>query len=199
MTGTSRNGDGNGGGGPRIGGLPIDDLPFEIAELTREQVALLLSERRQRVVRQLDRTPGVNVTTLGRKAGLPRSVARFHVGKLRRAELVVVKKGVEGNERVCFLPADAHLWENPKTRVLFGGDPTRNVALYIAEHPGARVEEIGEAVGRDPRTVYHHLEKLEDRSLVDSVPAGRGSVYHPEPELCEWEQAAGKGFERPWD
>lgn len=159
---------------------------------------LLENENRADLVEQLGRTPGLNMSVTARQMGVPHSTVRFHVQRLERGGILVTKDG-QGNERLCFLKRHEHLWKNPKTRVLFGGDATRNVALYIAENPGATLEEIADAMGRAPQTIRHHLDVLEDHGLVDALRIESADRFHPEPALVEWYREVGEGFERPWE
>lgn len=172
--------------------------PARTLGLSAKQRALLAVENRRKIVEQLLETPGLNLNLLAEKTGMHRALVGFHARKLERGDIVVIKDGIRGDERICFLARDEDLWENPKTRVLFGGDPTRNVALYVSENPCASTSEIGEAVDRDPRTVRHHVKKLEERDLVECPTIGRGMVVNPQPVLVEWTAEVGEGFERPW-
>lgn len=92
-----------------------------------------------------------------------------------------------------------HLWENPKTQVLFGGDAKRNVALFVAEHPGSTLKEIADAMDCAPTTIRHHLDALEDHGLVEAIRVESADRFHPEPALVEWYREFGEGFGRPWE
>lgn len=175
-----------------------EDCCEEIAVDSRQE-ALLRNPHRQAIVDQLKRTPGVNKNVLATSLDIGRSSLDFHVDRLRRADILVTKPGLKGRQRVCFLQRDEHLWEDPKTRILFGGAPARNVALYIAENPGATVEDLSKALGRSESTVRHHLKALREHGLVDTIRIGRTHEHHPQPSLLEWTCEVGGGFERPWE
>lgn len=175
------------------------ERPEGLGEITQAQATLLANPNRQLIVDQLGRTPGLNLNTLARETGLHRSLVRFHVHRLEHGDLVAVRQGVKGREQVCFLVEDAHLWEDPRTRVLFGGEPTRNVALFVAENPGATVQRIADAVDRKPRTIRHHLDELHERDLVDRVQDGTAARILPRDDLRRWKTEVGDGFEPAWE
>lgn len=175
-----------------------EDCCEEIA-VDSQQKALLRNAHRQEIVEQLDCTPGVNKNILTASLDIARSSLDFHVDRLRRADIVVTKKGLKGRQRICFLQRDEHLWENPKTQILFGGDPARNVALYIADNPGATLEDLSNALERSKSTVRHHLKALREHGLVDTIRIDRTHEHHPRPSLLEWTCEVGDGFQRPWE
>lgn len=167
-----------------------------LAGLTDRQSSLLCNENRQQIVRQLGRTPGLNINLLAEKTEISGSVVTFHLHRLADADLVSIKPGVKGNERLCFLKRDEDLWEDPQTRILFGREPARNVALYVLENPGVTPEEISEALERSTRSARHHLRTLEDRGLIDRVRIGRTHRFLPRSPLREWRNEVGDGFGR---
>lgn len=161
---------------------------------------LLENENRADLFDQVERTPGVNMSVAARRTGVPHSTARFHLQRLEQGGVIVTKDG-QGNERVCFLKCHEHLWENPKTktRILFGGDAKRNVALFVAENPGSTLKEIADAIDCAPGTIRHHLKVLKDHGLVEALRIESADRFHPEPALVEWYREVGEGFERPWE
>lgn len=160
---------------------------------------LLEHPLRRGIVETLAETPGMNKLQLCRALDTYPNLVDFHLEQLHDARLVVTRPGAQGNEILCFLWEDAELWENPRTRVLFGRRPIRDVGLYLAENPGTKTRQIAEDLGISPVTVRHHLRTLRDHDLVDRYRAGRRFLYAAGEDLETWASELGSVFERPWD
>jgi DNA-binding transcriptional ArsR family regulator len=178
------------------GGTDLAGEPPSGIEVTGLDASLLENPVRRRIVERLDETPGLNNNQLSKRVGVPWNLLRFHLQRLADAGLVVVREGVRGEQKVCFLAKDEHLWERDETRVLFGRRSNREVALIVARNPGATVAEIAEAVDLTDVTVRYHLETLRDHGLVERIRTGRSYDHHPTEALKAWVDEVGEVFER---
>lgn len=174
-----------------------DVEPLDV-DLSRVQARLLEDPTRQAIVAHLEQAPGLNVSQLRRRVGAARNTVEFHLRRLARADLVVTKRRDEGHEVLCFLATDASLWEREATRVLYGRRANRQVALFVAEHPGSSTRGIAEAVDREPVTVLHHLKTLREHGLVERLREGNEVTYFPSPTLARWIQDVDGDYQRCW-
>lgn len=154
---------------------------------------------RRAIYRLLTETPGMNRNQLQDAMGKSLGVVDFHLRKLLEAGAVVRKPSANDKERLLFTCENSHLWSNPNTRVLYGGEYTRNVALYIGENPGTSTKAISSTLGIEPVTVRYHLDKLKDAGLVGMIRVGNKVEYHPTQEMQAWLDEIGHVYDRPWD
>jgi len=162
------------------------------------QRALLRNDLRKGIVEQLRKTPGLNKNQLRKKLDILPNLLEFHLKRLIENEVVVTKPSAQDQEVLCFLEDQEHLWDEEKTRILFGRRPTREIGLYIAAHPGASTSEIAEAVDLSDVTVRHHLRTLRDHGIIQGIRLGRRYEYHPSEELITWVNRVGSGYPTPW-
>lgn len=147
----------------------------------------------------LGRKPGSNKNQIGQDLGLSDGNLYHHLDELERHGCIVILKNPGEQEHHCFRAEEADLWLNERTRILFGRDPKRNVAIYIAENPGRTSAEIADEFGSAVSTIRHHLKALRERDLVHRHRAGRTYVYDPAWGLERWVENVADGFDRPWD
>lgn len=160
---------------------------------------LLEHRNRRAIVRLLTEKPGMNRNQLQEAMHASLGVVDFHLRKLVHAGIVIRKPSANDKEILLFTRRNCHLWTNPNTRVLFGAEFTRNVALAVLEAPGATSQEIASALGIEPVTVRYHLNKLKENSLVGDIRVGNQVEYHPTRELQTWNDRIGYVYDRPWE
>lgn len=158
---------------------------------------LLDQPTRRRIVEELEKRPGLNKRRLCDHLDLYMSQVDQHVRRLQKAGIVVTRPSPREREVLVFRAEDEELWENERTRILYGRSPVRQVALYLAENPGAGSQEIADAMDLTAITVRHHLRTLRDHKLVATLQIGRSYEYHPSNELRAWAETTGEHFERP--
>lgn len=180
---------------------PEDGEDPERTERIREAFrrALLRHPVRCVIYELLKHRPGLNKNQVGDTLELYPNRLKFHMDRMIQAGLIETRSSPRGQEVVCFLAEDADLWEDEATRILFGRSPLRQVAMYLAEHPGATTGEIAEALDVTPVTVRHHLDNLLEHDLVDRFQIERHYEYHAGPKLDRWVDEVGDGFERWWE
>lgn len=190
---------GRGGGGRD----QIDDLERRLRAdedaLTRVQRALLQDATRRAIVEEVASTPGMNKSQVGAALETAPNATQFHLGRLEDSGLMTTRDGVRGNEVICFLPGDQELWQIEATRVLYGQEGTREVAIFVLENPGTNSGTLDEVLEVGVSTIRHHLNKLRDRGLVDRLRLGRSVEYYPTGTLEDWHEDVGYRYSVPWD
>lgn len=158
-------------------------------DLEPAQRDLLEHPLRRAIVEVIARRPGVNKSQIAGELGIHLALAIYHLDRLVPAGTVALRPSPRNREVVCFLARDLHLWENPRTRVLFGGSPVAAVARHVAEQPGATAREISEALGLTAGAVHHHLRTLLSNGLVQRFRLGSEYKHYPRDELKRWAAA----------
>lgn len=187
------------GEGPR---LPGDDHPPREADEDPPPDYVLdewteLSNR-AKMVEWVGRIPGINKNRLAKAVGVDHGVITHHLRFLEPLGTIVTRTREDGNEIHCFLPEDVDLWENEHGRFLFGRSGPRAVVLYLAENPGAKSQEIADALGLTVNTIRHHLRTLRDHGAIKEYSVGRTNLYDITEPVREWVEAVGDVFETPW-
>lgn len=154
---------------------------------------------RAKIVGTIEAKPGMNKNQICRALDLHFNLLEHHLARLEDAGLTVTLPSAQGQETLVFAAEDADLWENPRTRILYGRSPTRHVGLYVADNEGASTKEIARAIGRSTVTIRHHLGTLEEHRLVLRYKAGRSHLFAPSEELEDWAVHHGPSFSRPWE
>jgi len=147
----------------------------------------------RRSIRQTLRSlPGLNQRQIGGAVSIDPELALYHIARLIEQDEIVSFESPRGNETVCFHAEDGHLWQDERTRVLFGQAETFKVASDVVLHPRSRTSAIAGRSDRTPSSVRHHLRKLESFDLVRSEQHGRRVYYSPTEALSEWWSTVGE-------
>lgn len=180
------------------GDLPEDHDPADDGEIDEVQRSALRHETRCAIFETVARTPGLNKRQVGHRVGVNRSTAHHHLARLEAYELVELLPGERDNEVLCFHRDHVELWEDERTRLLYGQPPARRVALYVHANAGATTGELETALDAAPRTIRDHLAELRDRDLVEAHRFRRRVEYHPTHLLEAWADEVGDCYRRPW-
>ena len=118
----------------------------------------------------VEASPGIGLTDLAENVDVPHSTARHHVRVLVDEGILVTVKQL-GKRRYFpeheeHLTLTAALSEPPKAAVL------HTLATQGEVHGGVLADELD----RDPSTITHHLQTLEDAGLVERRKRGRAVV-----------------------
>lgn len=156
---------------------------------------LLEDDNRRALYDQAEKTPGLNITQLSQAIDIPRTTASYHLARLEANDLLTLYTNTErGNEKLCFLPHHAHLYNDEKTRPLFGAQRTRRIARYIAHNPGATIQEIARAFEVTYGAIKHHTDRLRELDLIHRTRTGGSYRHEPTHVLTIWEQDIGTCF-----
>lgn len=177
---------------------PSGEGPGRQEDLDEAQRSALRHETRRAIFETVARTPGLNKSQVARRTGVDRSVADDHLERLEAYDLVELLPGARKNEVLCFHPDHAYLWQDERTRLLYGQPPTRQVALYLLENPAATTEDIAKTMDAARRTIRDRLAELRDRSLAEAHRFRRRVEYHPTRDLEAWAEDVGDRYRRPW-
>lgn len=147
--------------------------------------ALLRNPTRRRIMRLLTEKPGMNKHQLAQALGINANTVKFHIERLEQIDQVETRAGT-GRETLCFTTHNIKLWDDRSTRVLFGRGPPRDVAMYLADHPGAGADEVSKALDLSLHTVRRHIRTLEEGELVQRIRVDRKVIYQAGPNLRKW-------------
>ena len=127
-------------------------------------------EARAAVFDVVESRPGAYLSEVAERADLPLSTARHHVRVLEREDLLTGAK-LRGKRR--FYPAYAGDME---LAAALNDESTAAVLDALARLGGSSVSELADELGRDPSTVTHHLQRLEEDGLVSREREGRSVI-----------------------
>lgn len=168
------------------------------SKLEVDHSSLLEETNRAKLYEQLDKTPGLNISLAGERAGIPSSTAAYHIRCLEAVGIITIVPSIEkDHEKICFLQKDDHLYEDEKTRILYGGGTTRRIARYIAENPGATIENVADAFDKSYSAIYTQAMLLKEKDLVERRKGGRSYRYEPTFKLLAWDEEIGTHFPPP--
>lgn len=122
---------------------------------------------RGRLFEVVEDSPGVYLSEVSERTGVPVSTARHHVRVLEREGLVASAK-VRGRRR--FYPETD---DDPALSAALNDEPTAGLLDALARVGPASVSELAAELDRDPSTVTHHLTRLEEDGIVVRERDGR--------------------------
>lgn len=124
-------------------------------------------EARERVYEIVNDTPGSYLSEVSERAGLPLSTTRHHIKVLEREDLVSGAK-LRGKRR--FYPAYA---EGIELAAALNDDSTASIIDALARLGAASVSDLADELGRDPSTISHHLQRLDEDDIIARERDGR--------------------------
>ncbi|QLD85487.1 helix-turn-helix domain-containing protein [Natronomonas halophila] len=124
-------------------------------------------EAREEVYEIVNESPGAYLSELSEEAGLPLSTTRHHIKVLEREDLVSGAK-LRGKRR--FYPAYA---EGVELAAALNDEATASIIDAIARLGSASVSDLADDIGRDPSTISHHLQRLEEDGIITREREGR--------------------------
>ena len=124
-------------------------------------------EARERVYEIVNEAPGSYLSEVSEEADLPLSTTRHHVRVLEREDLVSGAK-LRGKRR--FYPAYA---EGIELAAALNDDSTASIIDAITRLGSASVSDLAGELGRDPSTITHHLQRLEEDDIITREREGR--------------------------
>ena len=126
--------------------------------------ACSLTSERYEIVSE---TPCSYLSEVSEQARLPLSTTRHHMKLLEREDLVSGAK-LRGKRR--FYPAYA---EGIELAAALNDDSTASIIDALARLGAASVSDLAGELDRDPSTISHHLQRLEEDSIIAREREGR--------------------------
>lgn len=151
---------------------------------------LLDNPTRKEIIRLLETKPGMNKHQISKELGMNVNAVEFHLDRLIEAGQVKIRSENKKREIHCFTADNVDLWENESTRILFGRGPSREVALFVAQNPGASAKQIAEELCISINTARRHIRQLEKAELIQKMRVEQNVFHHAEPGLEEWVERA---------
>ena len=133
-------------------------------------------EARSRVYEIINDTPGAYLSELSEEADLPLSTTRHHIKVLEREDLVSGAK-LRGKRR--FYPAYS---DGLELAAALNDDSTAAVLDTIGRLGAASVSDLADELDRDPSTISHHLQRLEEDEIILREREGRAVMNRLSPE-----------------
>ncbi|USZ71399.1 winged helix-turn-helix transcriptional regulator [Natronosalvus halobius] len=122
---------------------------------------LLEHDVRKEVYETVHQTSGIYVGDLRETHDLHRSTLRYHLDVLEQAELLA-SETVFG--KVWYYPAGS---DTNQLRAAFIHEPTGDILEAIARLEPVSVTDLANEVDRTDSTVSHHLDRLEEKGLIE--------------------------------
>lgn len=144
-------------------------------------------ETRIRVFETIEASPGAYLSEVAHRADLPISTTRHHVRVLEREDILGAAK-VRGKRR--FYPANT---TGIELAAALNDDATAALLDVVARLGAASVSTLADELGRDPSTVSHHLQRLEQDDIIVRERDGRTVMNRLGPEARSALEADGAG------
>ncbi|PSQ14599.1 hypothetical protein BRD02_08520 [Halobacteriales archaeon QS_8_69_73] len=133
-------------------------------------------DAREQVYGIVSETPGSYLSKVSERADLPLSTTRHHMKVLEREGLVSGAK-LRGKRR--FYPAYA---EGIELAAALNDESTASIIDALARLGAASVSDLATDLGRDPSTISHHLQRLEEDDIIAREREGRAVMNKLSPE-----------------
>jgi predicted transcriptional regulator len=125
---------------------------------------LLELEKRRKIYNYILKCPGLHISNLSEKLGLPRSTLVYHIRYLEKHGFLEEKK--YKNYTRYYAPERIDRCYKEILN-LFGQEATRKVIIYLAQNKFSSVEEISKNLHKHPKTVSYHLKKLRNAGILE--------------------------------
>ncbi|WP_297534960.1 metalloregulator ArsR/SmtB family transcription factor [Thermococcus sp.] len=129
-------------------------------------------ERRNEILDQIRRRPGVTFRELARELGIGIGDLQYHLHKLEKEGKVFSKK--IGRRRYIF-PAGFEE-EAQRLVIAISTETRRRILLQLMEGPKSQ-GELAERLGVSQPTISYHMGELEKLGIVEVVREGRSVIY----------------------
>jgi predicted transcriptional regulator len=131
-----------------------------------------LSETQNKLIRYINRQPGIRYRELLRLSGLSNGVLTYHITNLEKSGQIIVDRNNKTKTTRYYsnyIPAE-------ETDIIgyIRNSAAREIILFILEHDSCTCNEIIEYTKKAPSTVSWHLKRLKDGGMVSVLyNAGR--------------------------
>lgn len=132
---------------------------------------------RERLLAAIRDTPGLPVTDLAARTGVPRNTATYHLRRLEREGLVTSSRS--GRVRVWFVPGTGATRAEAPAYAALRHQTTRAIAMEVAAAPGVDQQALCQRFGLAPSLAHWHADRLVECGLVRKERDGRRVRYYP--------------------
>ncbi|WP_139169217.1 winged helix-turn-helix transcriptional regulator [Natronobacterium texcoconense] len=115
-------------------------------------------------------SPGSYFSEISEETGVPLQSARYHL-RILEFENLVESERIRGRRRYAPVGVDS-----AELEAALNDDATAAVLRTLADEGPGSVSELAQRLGRDPSTISHHLNRLENEGLVEREREGRSVV-----------------------
>ncbi|MFC7166395.1 winged helix-turn-helix transcriptional regulator [Halospeciosus flavus] len=138
----------------------------------------LAHDTRAAVYEHVASSPGTYLSEISEETDVPLPTVRYHLKVLHREGLVERTK-VRGRRR--YVPAGE---EASALDAALADEAPAAVLHALADHGPDSVSGLASALDRDPSTVSHHLQRLEEEGLVERERDGQAVVNRLTPSVA---------------
>lgn len=132
----------------------------------RKNIRLLLLEN-----------PGLNLSTIAEKLDMSPQLTEYHLLYLCRNDQVISVKGKQGYYRRFFIK-ETGVGKQEKDLLSALRQPhLLRVILMIMKHPALSHQELADLLDLHPSTLTHHISRLNEYDIIESVSRGKEKVY----------------------
>jgi predicted transcriptional regulator len=132
---------------------------------------------RQKIVLLLLENPGLNLTSIAEQLSLSPQLTEYHLLYLCRNNKIMSIKGKKGYFRRFYIK-ESGVGKIDKDVIAVLRQPNLlRVVLMIMKHPTLSHQELADQLHLHPSTLTHHISRLAEYDLVESVHRGKEKVY----------------------
>lgn len=138
-------------------------------------------ETRRRIAELVAFVPGIHLSEIRDRLGLAWSTVDYHVRRLDRERLVIVKK--ESRELRVFphgLPSTERAWI-----IALRDDNACRILRTVLERPDLGIASLSQDLDLSKKVIKHHLNNFVDSGLLRREGEFRPR-FKPEPGMQEW-------------
>lgn len=147
------------------------------ARLVEDEDGLLENEARETIYDEVTRSPGISMSEVAKRTGIPLSTVRYHTWVLNKEDALEEDK-IRGKRRLFPTMMDR---ERMELSAALEDDATARMLNTVHENEPASVSELAESLDRSASTVSYHLQRLHDAGLIERERDGGATVTTLDP------------------
>jgi predicted transcriptional regulator len=136
---------------------------YDIEQAEQDQ----LSEVHNKLIRYINRQPGIRYRELLRLSGLSNGVLTYHITNLEKSGRIIADRSIN-NKITRYYPNNIPI---EQTDVIghIRNNAARQIILFILEHDSCTFNEIIEHTKKAPSTISWHLKRLRDSGIISVI------------------------------
>jgi predicted transcriptional regulator len=141
---------------------------YDIEQAEQDQ----LSEVHNKLIRYINRQPGIRYRELLRLSGLSNGVLTYHITNLEKSRQIIADRNIN-NKITRYYPNNIPIEE---TDIIghIRNNASRQIILFILDHDSCTFNEIIEYTKKAPSTISWHLKRLRYSGIISVIyNAGR--------------------------
>jgi predicted transcriptional regulator len=141
---------------------------YDIEQAEQDQ----LSEVHNKLIRYINRQPGIRYRELLRLSGLSNGVLTYHITNLEKSRYIIADRNF--NNKITRYYSNNIPIEETAIIGHIRKNAARQIILFILDHDSCTFNEIIEYTKKAPSTISWHLKRLRDSGIISVIyNAGR--------------------------